>query len=61
MDAGMTSLRTVTIQVYTGLDDEPPRLVGSIDVDPFAYYRDFANGLRGMADDIQALGVEGRE
>jgi hypothetical protein len=61
VDAGMTSLRTVTIQIYTGLDDDPPRLVGTVDVDPFTYYQDFADGLRGMADDIEALGRDERQ
>jgi hypothetical protein len=52
----MSSLGTLTMQIYAGLDDDKPRLVGTIDVDPFTYYQDFANGLRGMANDIEALG-----
>lgn len=50
-------MNLITLQIFAGMEgDEKPRLVGTIDVEPFHYYADFANGLRAMADSIEAVG-----
>jgi hypothetical protein len=49
-------MNLITLQIFAGMEGDTARLVGTIDVEPFHYYADFANGLRSMANDIEALG-----
>lgn len=45
----------VGLQIFAGMDGDKPRQIGYVEVDAHDYYQTFAEGLRILADQLEAM------